>query len=100
MMPDRQARRNWLLIVAFAASMAWVEAACVYYLRAMVDRVEPYQAQPLPMHGVLGQVELVREAATLVMLLAVGAIAGHTRTTRLGYTAIAFGTWDIFYYLF
>jgi Flp pilus assembly pilin Flp len=91
---------NWLLIVLFAASMAWVEAACVYYLRAMVDRVEPYQAQPLPMHGVLGPVELVREAATLVMLLAVGALTGRTRTTRLGYTAIAFGTWDIFYYLF
>ena len=80
--------------------MAWVEAACVYYLRAMVDRLEPYQANPLPMHGVLGQVELVREAATLVMLLAVGGIAGRTRHTRLGYTAIAFGIWDIFYYVF
>jgi hypothetical protein len=45
-------------------------------------------------------VELVREAATLVMLLAVGGIAGRTRTTRLGYTAIAFGIWDICYYLF
>jgi hypothetical protein len=74
--------------------------ACVYYLRAMVDRLEPYQANPLPMHGVLGPVELVREAATLVMLLAVGGIAGRTRTTRLGYTAMAFGIWDIFYYVF
>jgi len=42
----------------------------------------------------------VREAATLVMLLAVGGIAGRTRTTRLGYTAMAFGIWDIFYYVF
>jgi hypothetical protein len=95
-----QALRNWLLVVAFAAGMAWVEAACVYYLRAMVDRLEPYQANPLPMHGVLAPVELVREAATLVMLLAVGGIAGRTRITRLGYTAIAFGIWDIFYYVF
>jgi len=95
-----EAWRNWLLVVVFAAGMAWVEAACVYYLRAMVDRLEPYQANPLPMHGVLGPVELVREAATLVMLLAVGGIAGRTRTTRLGYTAIAFGVWDIFYYVF
>jgi hypothetical protein len=95
-----QARKNWLLVVVFAAGMAWVEAACVYYLRAMVDRLEPYQANPLPMHGVLGPVELVREAATLVMLLAVGGMAGRTRTTRLGYTAIAFGIWDIFYYVF
>src|SRR5438067_5599546 len=91
---------NWLLVVVFATGMAWVEASCVYYLRAMVDRLEPYQANPLPMYGVLGRVELVREAATLVMLLAVGVIAGRTRTTRLGYTAIAFGIWDIFYYVF
>src|SRR5204862_1222622 len=42
----------------------------------------------------------VREAATLVMLLAVGALAGRTRRIRLGYTAIAFGVWDIFYYVF
>src|SRR5438034_10595187 len=100
MMLRPHAWRNWLLVVVFAAGMAWVEAACVYYLRAMVDRLEPYQANPLPMHGVLGPVELVREAATLVMLLAVGGIAGRTRTTRLGYTAIAFGIWDICYYLF
>jgi len=91
---------TWLLVVTFAAAMAWVEAACVYYLRAMVDRLQPYQANPLPLRGGLGPVEIVREAATLVMLLAVGAIAGRTRTTRLGYTAIAFGSWDVFYYLF
>jgi hypothetical protein len=89
-----------MLVVMFATGMAWVEAACVFYLRAMVDRLEPYQANPLPMHGVLGPVELAREAATLVMLLTVGGIAGRTRTTQLGYTAIAFGVWDIFYYVF
>ena len=32
--------------------------------------------------------------------LTVGGIAGRTRTTRLGYTAVAFGVWDICYYLF
>ena len=85
MMFRPRAWKNWLLVVVFAAGMAWVEAACVYYLRAMVDRLEPYQPNPLPMHGVLGPVELVREAATLVMLLAVGGIAGRTRITRLGF---------------
>ena len=74
MMQRARAWTNWLLVVGFAAAMAWVEAACVYYLRVVVDRVEPYQTNPLPMHGVLGPVELVREAATLVMLLAVGGI--------------------------
>jgi hypothetical protein len=68
----------------FAIGMAWVEAACVYYLRLMVDRLEPYQTNPLPMNGGLQHVELVREAATLVMLLAVGTLAGRTWRTRLG----------------
>ena len=93
-------RTRWWLVVLFAIGMAWVEAATVYYLRLLVDRVDPYQANPLPMRGVLGQVELVREAATLVMLLIIGTLAGRTWRTRLGYTAIAFGVWDIFYYVF
>jgi hypothetical protein len=91
---------RWLIVVAFAVAMAWVESSAVYYLRALIGRLDPYQADPLPMAGVAEQVELVREAATMVMLLAVGALAGRTWRTRLAYTAIAFGVWDIFYYVF
>jgi hypothetical protein len=93
-------RRRWLLVVTFAIGMAWAEAATVYDLRMMVDRVNPYQADPLPIGGALGRVELVREAATLVMLLTLGALAGRTRRSRLAYSAIAFGVWDLFYYVF
>src|SRR5712671_1383126 len=94
-----RARTRWLLVVVFAVGMAWVESACVYYLRVMVDRLDPYQANPLPMGGILGQVELVREAATLIMLLTIGMLAGRTARTRLAYSAIALGVWDIFYYV-
>ena len=91
---------RWFAVVAFAVAMAWLESATVYYLRTLVDRLEPYQPNPLPIQGVLGQVELVREAATLLMLLAVGVLAGRTWRARWGYSAVAFGTWDIFYYVF
>jgi hypothetical protein len=100
MMDLSQPRARWFLVVAFATAMAWVESAAVYYLRVLVDRVNPYQQDPLPNWGLLGQVELGREAATLVMLLTIGLLAGRTWQTRLGYTAIAFGVWDIFYYVF
>jgi len=93
-------RARWFVIVAFAIAMAWVEAASVYYLRVLVDRVNPYQADPLPMRGPLGQVELVREAATLVMIVTIGILAGRTRRAQVGYAAVAFGVWDIFYYVF
>ncbi len=93
-------RARWLTVVIFAVAMAWVEAAAVFYLRTLVDRIEPYQPDPLPLIEPLGAVELAREAATLVMLLAVGMLAGRTLRSRLGYTAVAFGVWDIFYYVF
>jgi hypothetical protein len=89
-----------LLVVTFAMAMAWVEAACVYYLRVMVDRVDPYQPDPLPIRGNLGDVELVREVATLVMLATTGMLAGRKWRARLGYAALAFGVWDILYYVF
>ena len=99
-MKSPDARTRWLLVVVFAVAMAWVEAASVYYLRVLVDRVNPYQANPLPMRGVLERVELARETATLVMLFTIGALTGWTWRSRLGYMAIAFGVWDIFYYVF
>ena len=95
-----KAHARWFVVVAFAVAMAWLEYATVYYLRTLVDRIEPYQRDPLPIRGILGQVELVREAATLLMLFAVGLLAGKTWRARWGYAAIAFGAWDIFYYLF
>ena len=91
---------RWATVVVFATAMAWVEAAVVYYLRTMVDRIEPHQPMPLPIIGGLGRAEMVREAATLVMLLTVGILAGRTWRSRLGYAALAFGVWDIFYYIF
>jgi hypothetical protein len=86
--------------MAFAIAMAYLEAACVFYIRALVDRIEPYQANPLPIHGALGNVELWREASTLVMLATLGMLAGRTWRRRAAYAAIAFGAWDIFYYVF
>jgi hypothetical protein len=93
-------RVRWAIVVAFAVAMAWVEAASVFYIRALVDRIEPYQIDPLPMNGPLGNVELWREAATLVMLGTLGLLAGRTWRHRAGYAALAFGLWDICYYVF
>src|SRR5438094_1045131 len=98
--PKQNAWRRWLIVAVFAAAMAWVESAVVFYLRTMINRIEPYQRHPLPLIGGLGPAELVREAATLIMLLMVGILAGRTWRSRLGYFAIAFGVWDIFYYIF
>jgi hypothetical protein len=93
-------RARWVIVAAFAIAMAWVESASVFYIRALVDRVEPYQAQPLPLNDALGNVELWREGATMIMIAMVGMLAGRTWRRRVGYAAVAFGVWDIFYYVF
>jgi hypothetical protein len=85
---------RWLLVVLFAIGMAWVEAASVYYLRAMVDRVDPYQLNPLPIHGVSTRRARARGGDARHAAHARHA-AGRTWRARLGYTAIAFGMWDI-----
>jgi hypothetical protein len=93
-------RTCWAIVVAFAVAMAWVESASVFYIRALVDRIEPYQPHPLPLNDSLGYVELCREAATLIMLATLGMLAGRTWRHRVGFAAVAFGVWDIFYYVF
>jgi len=92
--------KRWTFVLLFAVAMSWLESATVVYLRTLFDRINPYQPYPLPVFGRLDQVELIREAATLMMLFTVGWLAGNTSRTRLGYGAIAFGVWDIFYYVF
>jgi hypothetical protein len=87
-------------VAVFAMAMAWMEAAVVLYLRVLVNRLQPYQPDPLPRFGGLGQAELIREGATLLMLLAIGWLAGDRTRTRFAFSAFAFGVWDIFYYLF
>ena len=77
-------RFRWAIVVAFAIAMACVESATVFYLRVLVDRVEPYQANPLPIDNTLGNVELWREAATLVMIATLGVLAGRTWRRRAG----------------
>ena len=91
---------RWLVVALYAAAMAWVESAVVFYLRTMMDRLEPFQPNPMPLLRGFASVELPREFATLVMLATVGWLAGRTWRCRLGYAAIAFGVWDIFYYAF
>jgi hypothetical protein len=92
---------RWWMVVLYATAMAWVESAVVFYLRTMINRIEPHQPNPFPvLEDGFGWVELVREFATLVMLFAVGFLAGRTWRARIGYAVIAFGVWDIFYYVF
>lgn len=88
-----------LVVVFYALAMAWVESAVVFYMRTMINRLVPYQPNPLPFAAGFGFAEVIREAATMIMLLTVGWLAGRTWRSRLACTLLAFGVWDIAYYI-
>jgi hypothetical protein len=91
-------RRKVFLLVVFALAMGYLEAAVVVYLRKIF-----YPAGfVFPIKRIttdLALVELGREAATIVMLLAVAFIAEKTRRGRLICFMLLFGVWDVAYYL-
>jgi hypothetical protein len=88
-------------VFAFAVAFALVEATVVVYLRKLFGIQYALDFTPRDFHfprAYLGH-EQAREAATMVMLLAVGFIAGRTWWQRFAYWLFAFGVWDVFYYV-
>ena len=76
-----------------------VEAAVVIYLRQLLQ----VEGSNINLSGIpreILSVEIVREFTTLVMLISVGVLAGNRPMGRFGSFIIAFGVWDIFYYVF
>ncbi len=87
----------WLTV--FSIAMGFLEAAVVVYLRKMyypngfhfpLTVVEPD----------IGLTEFLREAATIIMLLAIGILTGKNTSQKFGIFIFCFAIWDIFYYVF
>jgi hypothetical protein len=110
--------RSLIALVLFGITFGYVEAAVVVYLRGLCEPIreqamagtphdevfplltlEQLQAAgPGPAHMLT--VELGRELATLGMLAAAGLAVGRKFVEGFAGFLIAFGVWDIFYYLF
>jgi hypothetical protein len=103
-------KRNLASLILFGIAFGYVEAAVVVYLRALS---EPIRAQaglaveslfPLTTFTHLGpylrmvKIEVVREAATLIMLAAVAIRAKQRGPAFLAAFALAFGVWDLAFY--
>jgi hypothetical protein len=97
-------RNPWVrlaVVAAWAIAFAFVEAMVVFYLRRLFAQQYRLVFTPRDFHyprAYLGY-EQAREAATMVMLLAVGYLAGRTWWQRFAYWLLAFGVWDVFYYV-
>lgn len=86
-------------ITLFAITMGIFEGAIVVYLRALYYP-EGFNFPLIPLDNYIAITELIRELASLIMLLSVGIIAGKNFSQRFAWFIYSFAVWDIIYYIF
>ena len=110
-------RRIIVALFVFGIAFGYLEASVVVYLRALYEplrqKISPREANELfplitadqlrdagPEHTRRLLTEIGREAATLIMLAAIGLAAVGSFDKWAAAFLIAFGLWDIFFYVF
>lgn len=85
-------------VIIFAIAMGIMEAICVVYIRQII----------FPPDGIISDIqsgnfnfslEIIRELITMIMLSTVSILAAYNWRTRLAMFFLAFGVWDILYYV-
>ena len=102
---DRTGLGTYCWVVVFAVAFAWIESAVVVYLREIY--FDGDFSFPLVINWQAGKhvfdplvrIEMGREIATIILLVSTGWIAGRNRFQKFCYFIVAFGIWDIFYYI-
>ncbi|MBI4096484.1 MAG: hypothetical protein HY425_02075 [Candidatus Levybacteria bacterium] len=111
--------RTVLKVAVFSVAFAFVEASVVVYLRHLLGAsysqigkgetllllpgiafLQPDTALKIIKDTAILNIEMVREGATLVMLASVAILAAEDFKKILAFFFLAFGVWDIFYYIF
>lgn len=97
--------RIYIWVIVFAIAFAWVESAVVVYLPEIFfdgDFKFPLFVKWVDGKHIIDplvRIEFGRETATIIMLVAVGWVAGRNRFQKFCFFMIVFGIWDIFYYV-
>lgn len=92
-------KHTLIWITIFALTMGVFEGSVVVYLRALYYP----NGFDFPLQVMDNQIiltELIREFASLFMLLSVGILAGRSISQRFGWFLYSFAVWDIIYYVF
>jgi len=91
--------KNVIWVTFFAIAMGMLESAVVIYLRELYYP-DGFGFPLSPTSYTVAITELLREAATLIMLLAFAMLVGKSRQERFAWFIYSFAIWDIFYYIF
>ncbi|WP_340114853.1 hypothetical protein [Maribellus mangrovi] len=95
---------QFLLLAVFGVAMAHVEGVVVVYLRKAIGMPEKNTEvgnkellEKVPRRYI--RIEMTREAATIVMLLALAYLVGQSWLDRIVVFLWTFAFWDLFYYV-
>ena len=88
---------TWLIL--FSIAMGFMETVIVVYLRKLYYP-DGFAFPLVTMDMDILKAEIFREAATVIMLLAIGVLSGKTASQKFAYFIFCFAIWDIFYYVF
>ena len=97
--PDSRSIKTRLISVAiFAVAMGILEAICVVYIRKIIFPPDGNIAN-IAITDFNFTIEAIREAMTIIMLGTMSILAAYNFRTRLAMFFLAFGIWDILYYV-
>jgi hypothetical protein len=99
MTEEKKLFKTFLWLTLFSIAMGYMESAIVVYLRK-IYYPDGFNFPLTPIESNIGLTEILREAATLIMLITFGIVAGKTKLQRFSFFIFCFGIWDIFYYVF
>jgi hypothetical protein len=88
-----------IILTLFAIAMGFLETAVVVYLRALYYP-NGFDFPMVETSSLVLKTELLRELATLIMLLTIGILTGKNFAQRFVFFLYSFAIWDLFYYVF
>lgn len=92
-------KKNLFLLMIWGITFGYMEAAVVVYLRELYYP-EGFVLTIVMMQGHIMLTEVLREAATLLIMWATVCLVYKRLQSRVAAFVILFGIWDIFYYIF
>jgi hypothetical protein len=93
---------KFLILAVFGIAMAHVEGVVVVYLRKAIGITGSDEDNKQALEKVSKRyltIEMTREAATIVMLVAIALLSGNAWFERLLIFLWTFAFWDLFYYV-
>ncbi len=85
-------------VIIFAMAMGILESICVVYIRQIIFPPDG-NITNIPIANFNFTIEAIRESMTITMLTTVSILSAYSARTRLAMFFLAFGTWDILYYV-